>query len=120
MFPATVLIVGVVLLASVAIALLLRSWVFAESRIEARLHDPGTRTVAYAIPNGVDPALVMAALGAGGFASILDRVGDTECLIVECDGGERARVRSVIEDIHASKYDGSALKLDHVVFEDER
>ena len=85
MFPATVVMVGVVLLASVAIALLLRSWVFAESRMEGRLHDPGTPTVAYAIPNGVDPAVIMAALSAGGFASILDQVGETECLIVECD-----------------------------------
>ena len=120
MFPATVVMVGVVLLASVAIALLLRSWVFAESRMEGRLHDPGTPTVAYAIPNGVDPAVVMAALRADGFASVLDRIGDTECLIVECDRGERTRVRSVIEHVHASSYDGSALKLDHVVFEDER
>jgi hypothetical protein len=29
-------------------------------------------------------------------------------------------VRSVVEGVHLSQYDGSDLKLTHVVFEDER
>jgi len=51
---------------------------------------------------------------------VIDRVGDAECLRVECDQAERARVRSVIEAVHMSDYDGSELKLDRVVFTDER
>lgn len=120
MVAAAAIILVIVLVGSVAIALGLRSWVAEESRTEARLHDPNTHTVAYAIPNGIDPVVVRLGLTKAGFVSVIDRVGDAECLRVECDQAERARVRSVIEAVHMSDYDGSELKLDRVVFTDER
>ena len=114
------IVVVTVVVGSIAINLFLRSWVAQESRTEERLHDPHTHTVAYAIPNGVDPVVVRLALHNAGFTSAVDRVGNLECLRVECGEPERARVRSVIEAAHLGEYDGSELKLGHVVFEDER
>lgn len=120
MVAAAAIIVVLVLAANVAIAIFLRSWVAEESRTETRLHDPHTHTVAYAIPNGIDPVVVKLGLTKAGFTSVIDVVSDAECLRVECDQAERARVRSVIEAVHMSDYDGSELKLDRVVFQDER
>jgi hypothetical protein len=109
-----------VVVASVAVALFLRSYVLQEVRTEARLHDPKTHTIAYAIPAGVDPVVFKVGLTHAGFTSGTDRVGDAECLIVECAPAERDTVRGVIEAAHATAYDGSELKLEHIVFEDER
>ena len=120
MVPVLAIAVVTVLVASVAIALFLRSYVAQEIRTEARMHDPQTHTVDYAIPNGVDPVVFKQGLAHAGFTSVIERVGNEECLRVECAEAERSRVRSVIAAAHASAYDGSDLKLDHVVFEDER
>ncbi len=56
MAAAIVFLLIVVVIGGIAINLYLRGWVRDESRREAHLRDPDTHTVAYAIPNGVDPA----------------------------------------------------------------
>jgi hypothetical protein len=120
MVAAAAILVVVALVLGIAIPLLLRSWGKEESRVEARLHDPDVHTVAFAVPDGMDPAVFRMTLTRAGFTSGIDRVGDLECLIVECSESDRARVRSVIEAVHLSGYDGSDVALGHVVFEDER
>ena len=120
MVAAAVILVVIVLVVGVAIPLFLRSWGAEESRTEARLHDPRTHTVTFAIPNGVDPAVVRVALTQAGFTGVMEQVGEVECLRVECDESDRERVRSVVEAVHMTEFDGSELKLGHVVFEDER
>lgn len=118
MIAGAAIIVLIVLGATLVVALALRSMVFAEARTEARLHDPQTHTVAYAIPAGIDPVELEVALGRAGFTSVIDRVGDDECVRVECTEAERDRVRAVIEAIHAGE--PAARSLAPVVFEDER
>jgi hypothetical protein len=120
MVAGAAILVGLILVVGVAIPLFLRSWGAEESRTEARMHDPRTHTVAFAIPSGVDPVVLRLAVGRAGFASVLDRVGDAECLLVECSELERARLRSVIEAVHLGDYDGTELVRGRVVFEDER
>lgn len=120
MVPAAVILVVLVVVLSISGLLLLRSWGSEQSRHEARLHDPHTSTVAFAVPNGIDPVVLELELSRHGFDSVIDRVGDSECLLVECAKPERARLRSVIEAVHLREYDGSDLRLEHVVFEDER
>jgi hypothetical protein len=119
MVPVLAIAVVTMLGASVAIAVFLRSYVAQEIRTEARMRDPHTHTIAFAIPNGVDPVVFKVGLAHAGFTSVVERVGDAECLRVECTETERSRVRNVIAAAHASAYDGSDLNLDHVVFEDE-
>ena len=108
------------LVAIVAVALALRSGVKDEERTESRLRDPHTYTVTYAIPNGVDPIVFAIAVKRAGYVSIVEELGATQGLRVECDAADREKVRRIIEGVAATGYDGSALKLDHVVFEDER
>ena len=120
MIAVAVILVVLIVVASIVIPLLLRSYGVEEARTEARLHDSHTRTLAVAIPNGMDPAVLRLALGEAGFASALDRVGDDECLLVECKESDRARLRSIIEAVHVTGYDGSELTLGPVRFEDER
>lgn len=77
-------------------------------------------TVAYAIPTGIDPALIRSELLKAGFTTGTDRVGNTERLLIECEREERDRVRTAIEGATLTGYDGSAATLGHVTFEDER
>ena len=120
MAPAILLLVVLVVGGSIAISLFLRSWVREESRREAHLRDPNTHTVAYAIPNGVDPVTVESALARAGLTSGVGRIGMVECVLVECTESQREQVRGVIEGIPMNAYDGSRLPAGHVVFEDER
>ena len=120
MATAILFLVVVVVGGSIAINLFLRNWVRDESRREAHLRDPHTHTVAFAIPSGVDPVTAESALALAGFHSGHDRVGMVECVRIECDESQRDRVRSVLEGVFMTQYDGSVLPAGHVVFEDER
>ena len=120
MAAAIVLLVVVVVGGSIAISLYLRKWVLEQSRREAHLRDPHTHTVAFAIPTGVDPVIPETALALAGFNSGHDRLGLVECVRIECDESQRDRVRSVLEEVFMTQYDGSVLPAGHVVFEDER
>ena len=120
MAAAVLLLVVAVVGGTIAISLFLRNFVRDESRREAHLRDPRTHTVAYAIPNGVDPAILKTALGREGFNSGHERVGMVDCVRIECDESQRDRVRRVLEGVSMTAYDGSLLPSGHVVFEDER
>ena len=111
-------ILAVVVMVTVALAL--RSLVEDEKRTEEQLHDPHTPTVTYAVPNGVDPVVFAVAVKRAGFPSVVTEAGASQALRVRCDTGDRERLRRALEDVALNGYDGSALKLDHVVFEDER
>ena len=50
----------------------------------------------------------------------MSSAGTSECLMIGCSEGDRARVRAVIESVHETAYDGSDLVLRPVLFEDER
>ena len=114
------LLVGVVAL-SVALMWAMRRWTLDEARTEARLHQPGAHTVTYAVPNGQDPAILMAALSRAGFTSVSDIEGGRERLLVEYhDERDRAQVRSIIEHVDRAGFDGPEMHVGHVSFEDER
>jgi hypothetical protein len=120
MATAIVLLVVVVVGGTIAINLFLRNWVRKESRREGHLMDPHTHTIAFAIPTGVDPVNAESALAAAGFNCGHSRVGDVECVLIECDEWQRDRVRTILEGVLTTEYDGSLLPAGHVVFEDER
>lgn len=121
MVAAIAIVVILTLVVGAAVVIGVRAFLGEESRTEERLHDPRTRTVAYAIPNGVDPVPVKAALAVAGFTSVVDELGNAEGLIVECETPEdRSDVRRIIQSVHVSDYDGADHRLEHVVFEDER
>ena len=116
---AAILMTGAVVV-GIAVALFLRSWSREEAEKEARLRDPRTHTIAYAIPSGVDPVMFAIALDKAGFASVTDRVGNAECIRVECSEAERAHLRRVLESIQVRQGEGTDTRAEHVVFEDER
>jgi hypothetical protein len=120
MIAAAALMSILVLVVMVAVAVSLRSLVMDEKRTESQLRDPDTPTVTYAIPTGIDPVVFAVALKAAGYLSVVTDVGAAQALRVRCDTGDRERLRRVIQGVVVNAYDGTALKLDHVVFEDER
>jgi len=120
MIAAGALLSVLALVAIVAVALSLRSVVEDHERTESRLRDPHTHTVTYAIPNGIDPVVFAVALKKCGYISMVEELGATQGLRVECDAADREQVRRAIAGVAVNAYYGPALKPDHVVFEDER
>ena len=104
----------------VGLALALRALVMDEKRAESEFHDPHLPTATYAIPNGVDPVVFAVALKKAGYDSVVTEVGASQGLRVKCQPGDRERLRHVIAGVGVTSYDGTAMTLDHVVFEDER
>lgn len=113
-----IIFIGFIVL-GVVIALALRSWTLDEAKIEKRLRSPEVHTVAYVVPEGQDVAVLMAAVKRAGFESITNIEGGTERLLVACEEHDRAKVRSILEHVHRTGFDGT-LYVDHVSFDDER
>jgi hypothetical protein len=111
-------LVGVVV-GTVLVNVGLKRWVAEQAGTEARLLSPETRTVGYVVPDGQDPAVLMAAVTGAGFEAIVDTRGRAERLLVACGESDRGRVRTVLEDVHRTGFDGVAMQVDHVVFDDE-
>jgi hypothetical protein len=109
-----------VVVGSIALALFLRSFGREEARHEALVLDPATPTVAYAIPNGVDPVVLQVALTHAGFANVVGRVENAECVVIAYGAAGREAVREVLEATHAKAYDDAEVTTAHVVFQDER
>lgn len=82
--------------------------------------DPGT--LRYRVPDGQDPAVLIAALETAGHASEPDRVAGEHYLTIFCDDlrQDRPHVRSVIERTPESSFSGGDVIHVPVVFEDER
>lgn len=91
-----------------------------DRRRPLRPGDPGT--LRYRVPDGQDPAVLIAALETAGHASEPDRVAGEHYLTIFCDDlrQDRPRVRSVIEQTHESSFSGGDVIHVPVVFEDER
>jgi hypothetical protein len=120
MIPAVAILIILVLATTFAVAAGLRSMVFSEARTEARLYAPSTPTLSYAVPAGVDAAVIRGALASAGYISAMDRAGTHRFMLVECAAEDRNRVRRVIASAPETIYGGSELTLHHVMFEDER
>ena len=75
MIPAAAILIVLVLVITFVFAAGLRSMVFAETRTEAKLHAPSTHTLSYALPTGVDPAVIKGALARAGYTSVVDSRG---------------------------------------------
>jgi hypothetical protein len=111
-------LVGLVVVMVVA-NIALRNWVSRQAGTEARLLSPETHTVGYVVPDGQDPAVLMAAVTRAGFEAIVDTSGRAERVLVACADSDRNRVRAVLEDVHRTGFDGAAMRVEHVVFDDE-
>jgi hypothetical protein len=119
------IVIAMLLVAFVVVGLLvafaLRRWTLDEARTEARLHEPGAHTVAYDVPAGQDAAVLLAALGRGGYAAVSDMHLGVERVLVDCPTEhDRAQVRGIIEHVHSTGFDGAEMQVGHVSFEDER
>lgn len=111
-------LVGVVV-GTIVVNVGLRNWVARQAGTEARLLSPETHTVGYVVPEGQDPAILMAAISRAGFEAIVDTSGRAERVLIACDDSDRGRVRTVLEDVHRTGFDGAAMRVGHVVFDDE-
>lgn len=94
---------AVIMLLVVLVALGVIAWlslarsVEQTEEIEHELNDPATPTVEYAVPEGVDPALLRGCLTRAGFVSTVEETPRFEVVKVACDPADRERVREAIE-----------------------
>ncbi|ABL82116.1 MULTISPECIES: hypothetical protein [unclassified Nocardioides] len=87
------------------------------------INAPGTPPLDYRVPEGQDPATVLAAVADDGYAAAVSP-SDTQLVRVHCPGGpdrERPRVRAIIAHVPSTTIDAAApAPAAPVVFEDER
>ena len=97
----------------------LRRVTFDETKTEATLRESATH-LTYHVPDGQDPAVLSAALAGAGFRSVGVLQHGVEQLLVDCPSAEdRARVRSILEHVTRTSFEGAELHVAHVRFEDE-
>jgi len=109
----------VLLLVLFVLLLTFRRWTLDEARTEARLLSPDSHRVVYAVPDGQDPTVLMAALTGAGFVSVADTKAGVERLLVECEEKDRARVREVIARVNRDRSEGREVQVPPVSFEDD-
>jgi len=98
---ALIFAVGALVLAVVFLSLA-RSASLEYDDARERLLLPGSETLAYDVPNGQDPAVVMTALHRAGYASVEDSIRTTRRVLVACPSGrfrDRSGVRMAIESV---------------------
>jgi hypothetical protein len=107
-------IAAVVVLIGLAVAGMFRK----ERATDEALHDPGTPTVTWVVPPGVDPVVVGAELRAAGYPAALEEHGGAPSLCISCPPGQRSTVRAVIEEVEREQY-APALNLPPVRFRED-
>jgi len=89
-------VVGIAV-ASVVVLGWLRSWGKGVARTESELHEPGARTMTYAVPAGQDPAVLMAALAGAGYRAVEET---PERLLVGCPHErDDAAIRELLDHV---------------------
>lgn len=116
------LLLTVVLIAAGTVVVVgLRRWMQEEIRVEAVLREPDAHPLVYAVPDGQDPTILVSALRRAGFTAMGDMEGGVERLLVACpDEEDRDRVRSTIEHVTSTGFDGVEMHVGPVRFQDER
>lgn len=121
MVAISLLLFVVLVAAGFALAMGLRRWMQDEVRSEALLRDPEAHALVYVVPDGQDPTILVAALSRAGFTAMGDMEAGVERLLIACpDEEDRAEVRSIIEHVNRSGFDGIEMHVGPVRFQDER
>jgi hypothetical protein len=91
---AVIVVVGIVV-ATVFVVMFLRDWGKSVARTEAELHEPGARTISYAVPPGRDPVDLTTVLHRSGYQVVADGPGR---LLIGCPREDDAeKVRRLLE-----------------------
>jgi hypothetical protein len=89
------MVVGGIVMVTLAAFALLRGFGTEVSRTEAEMHEPGSHAEVVSVPPGRDPAVLMAALHHAGFTAVEET---PERLLVACpQPGDADRVRALVE-----------------------
>lgn len=80
----------------------------------------GPTTLAYAVPDGQDPAVLSVALSRAGFSAVPVRQGFVERVLIDCPSrADRDQVRKTIEHVRRTRLGGAEIVVTHVRFDDE-
>ncbi|HET8559912.1 MAG TPA: hypothetical protein VFL69_05295 [Marmoricola sp.] len=95
-----------------------------QGRVQEEAKTSSVDMLRYRVPEGQDPAVVLAALQKEGFEAIpdLQGSGSTQDVLIPCEGGvdrHRAHVRSVIQSTDRINIEGDRTQIPRVRFADE-
>jgi len=85
--------------------------------------DPRVETLRYRVPDGQDPAVLIAALDGAGYTSDVVPEEGAKLLVIGCPAGrdrERARVRNVLAQNHMASLEGPSIDPGKITFVDEQ
>lgn len=89
------MVVGGIVMVTLAAFALLRTWGQEVSHTEAELHEPGAHAETFAVPPGQDPAVLMGVLRSAGYVVVEET---PERLLVACPSPRDVeRVRHLLE-----------------------
>jgi len=114
-----VVLLAIIVLAAVYVVV---PWMRGESRLRERLTEPGKESLVYEVPEGQDPATVVAALRNNGLeAAEVMREGRQRVVISEASAGEdlRSRAREIIAKEADLNLEGDPSAPRKVTFADE-
>ena len=97
-------------------------WMRSESRERARLTDPRTESLVYEVPEGRDPAAIVAALRSDGLEAIEVMRHGQQRVVISCPTGKdllRPRARAVIAHEADLNFEGDPALKREVTFVDE-
>jgi hypothetical protein len=83
----------------------------------------GEETLRYRVPDGQDPAVVMAALETAGHRTAVEDEAGEKYLVISCPKGRdasREEARKLIEEADRTSLEGMKLATGRVAFEDEK
>jgi hypothetical protein len=84
--------------------------------------DPRIQTLRYRVPDGQDPAVLIAALEPEGYTADLEVLDAARFLVIACPAGrdrERARVRHILAEHEVASLEGPPISPGKPIFEDE-
>ncbi|MGO4256386.1 hypothetical protein [Marmoricola sp. RAF53] len=121
---AVILVLGLVGL--IVVWITARSWARTTRRTKDAVRqdqaDPRVQTLSYRVPEGQDPAVLLARLVEAGYAAAVEHDAGERLLVVSCPGdgaADRDRVRALLGSAPSAIDDG--VPVQHgVLFEDER
>ncbi|MDI6910257.1 hypothetical protein [Nocardioides sp.] len=89
------MVVGGIVVATIAAFALLRGFGLEVSRTEAELHEPGSHSESFPVPPGRDPAVLMGILRGAGFVAVEET---PDRLLVGCPRpGDAERARHLLD-----------------------
>jgi hypothetical protein len=120
--PFGLILIALLAIMALAAVYVVVPWVRGESRLREELTAPGQESLVYEVPEGQDPAAILAALRQDGLEATEVMRQGRQRVVISCPTGRedlRPRARALIADKALLNLEGDAAANHRVTFADE-